>query len=167
MDNINEKPVFQLAQPIHQLDKRKGGYYYLEIDSEIVSRFPKQRATRLICTIEDKISFGCGLNHLGDGNFFIIVSTKNFKHLKKNTNEEVIFRIEEDPNPLGVEIPEVLEAMLEQNDEFKEQFSEMTDGKKRSLVYLITKFKDIDKQIDAINKFFYSKGQIPNRKKMA
>ncbi|MCU0326138.1 MAG: DUF1905 domain-containing protein [Spirosomaceae bacterium] len=165
MDNINEKPVFQLVQPIHQLDKRKGGYYYLEISSEIVSQFPKQRATRLICKIEDKLSFGCGLNHLGDGNFFIILSTKNFKQLNKNLNDSVVFSIVEDPNPLGVEIPEVLEAMLEQNDDFKEQFSEMTDGKKRSLVYLIAKFKDIDKQIEAINKFFHSKGQIPNRKK--
>lgn len=165
MDNINNRLSFQLTQPVHQLEKRKGGYYYLEISSEIVNQFPKQKATRLICKIEDKLSFGCGLNHLGDGNFFIILSTKNFKQLKKNLNDTVIFSIEEDPNPLGVEIPEVLEAMLEQNDEFKEQFAEMTDGKKRSLVYLLSKIKDIDKQIEAINKFFHSKGQIQNRRK--
>ena len=53
-------------QTIKQLEKRKGGYLYLKLDSEIINQFSKKRATRMICTIDQKVSYRCGLNHLGD-----------------------------------------------------------------------------------------------------
>lgn len=60
---------FAGQQTIKQLENRKGGYFYLKIDSEIINQFSRKRATRMICTIETKVSYHCGLNHLGDGNF--------------------------------------------------------------------------------------------------
>ena len=53
----------------------------------------------------------------------------------------------EDPNPLGVAIPEVLEALLSQDEEAKQTLEAMSDGKKRSLIYTILKVKDIDEQV--------------------
>ena len=60
-------PHFTFEQPIKQLEKRKGGYYYLTITADIVGKYEKKRATRLQCIIDQKVSFSCGLNHLGDG----------------------------------------------------------------------------------------------------
>ena len=134
-------------QAIKQLEKRKGGYYYLEIDSGIVDQFPKKRQTRLICTIERDLSFQCGLNHLGDGNFFIILSRKNLESIGRNLGDRIHFHLKEDPNPLGVEIPEVLEALLEQDHQLKELFDLLSDGKKRNIIHQIIRIKDIDKQI--------------------
>ena len=59
----------------------------------------------------------------------------------------------EDPNPLGVEMPEVLDALLSQDEEAKQTFETMTDGKKRSLVYTILKVKDIDEQVHTALQF--------------
>ncbi|GAA0732791.1 hypothetical protein GCM10009430_46290 [Aquimarina litoralis] len=140
-------------QTIKQLEKRKGGYFYLKIDSEIINQFSRKRATRMICTIDNIVSYRCGLNHLGDGNFYIIVAGKYLEKLDKEPNDKVVYEIEEDPDQLGVEIPEVLSVLLEQDSEAKEIFDKITDGKKRSLIYSIVKIKNMDRQIKIITEF--------------
>lgn len=138
---------FKGNQIIGQLEKRKGGYYFLKVDAAIVNRFEKKHLTRIICNIDNKLSFQCGFNHLGDGNFFIIVSTKNLKMIGRDAGAVVPFEIKEDPNPLGIDIPETIEILLEQDKELSDKFSKLTDGKKRSIIVQTSKIKDIDKQI--------------------
>lgn len=82
---------YKSEQTIGQLEKRKGGYFFLKIDAEIVNQFKNKRHTRFLCTIEKSLSFPCGLNHLGDGNFFIILSTKNLKLINKATGDRLEF----------------------------------------------------------------------------
>lgn len=53
----------------------------------------------------------------------------------------------EDPNPLGIDLPETIEILLKQDNELKNKFYQLTDGKKRSVIVQISKVKDIDKQI--------------------
>ena len=152
-------PTFVFTQPILQLEKRRGGYYYLRIDAETVHQFPKQRYTRLLCNIHNGISYSCGLNHLGDGNFFIIVSTKLLKKLGLQLGDQVEFIISQDPNPLGVEVPEVLEVLLEQDPDAKSIYDRLTDGKKRSLIFSIQKLKNIDRQVEIVLDFLQDQGR--------
>lgn len=141
LDNYNK------IQVIHQLEKRKGGYFYLTISADYVNQFKNKRLTRFICKLEGKLSFQCGLNHLGDGHFFIILGSKNLKEVNKQLGDKISFELSEDPNPLGVDMPEVLEAILEQDQEIKTTFETLTLGKKRNIIHSINKIKDIDKQI--------------------
>ena len=67
--------------------------------------------------------------------------------------EEIEFILEEDPNPLGVEEPEVLTVLLEQDPMAKEQYDQFTDGKKRSLIFSLQKTKNIDLQVQKILQF--------------
>lgn len=134
-------------QFIGQLEKRKGGYFYITISADVVNQFKNRRLTRFICTLDKKLTFQCGLNHLGDGNFFIILSTKNLKSIDKQFGDKIFFELDEDPNPLGVDMPEILEAILEQDEVLKATFDSLTLGKKRNVIHSINKIKDIDKQI--------------------
>ncbi len=138
---------YKSEQIIGQLEKRKGGYFFLKIDAEIVNQFKNKRQTRFLCTLEKSLTFQCGLNHLGDGNFFIILSTKNLQTVNKKLGDKIQYELNEDPNPLGVEIPEVLEAILEQDETIKDTFESLTLGKKRNVIHQINKIKDIDKQV--------------------
>ncbi|WP_346759138.1 YdeI/OmpD-associated family protein [Agaribacillus aureus] len=125
----------------------------MKIDAATVNKFEKKRKTRLKCVIDNKISYSCGLNHFGDGNFFIIVATRQLKSLGKTLGDPVSFEIFEDPNPLGVEEPEVLLVLLDQDIDAKKVYDQLTDGKKRSLIYTIRGVKDIDKQVQKILTF--------------
>ncbi|MGB5821195.1 MAG: hypothetical protein WBG90_17045 [Saonia sp.] len=56
--------LYEGNQPIKQLEKQKGGYYYISIDAGIIDQFKKKRATRMICTLDESVSDRYGLNHL-------------------------------------------------------------------------------------------------------
>ncbi|MEL6925343.1 MAG: DUF1905 domain-containing protein [Bacteroidota bacterium] len=156
---------FEFTQHIGQLEKRKGGYYYLTIDADTVNQFEKKRHTRLVCTIDHKVSYSCGLNHLGDGNFFIILSTARLKKLGKELGDEVHFSIKPDPNPLGVEVPEVLTVLLQQDEAAKGIYDQLTDGKKRSLIFQIKPVKNIDLQVEKALQFLEGEAEKLRRKK--
>ena len=83
---------YEGAQTVKQLEKRKGGYFYLKIDSEIVNQFSKKKATRMICTLDHNVSYRCGLNHLGDGNFYIIIAGKYLKELQKVLGKKIQYK---------------------------------------------------------------------------
>lgn len=134
-------------QVIYQLEKRKGGYFYLTISADIVNQYKNKRHTRFLCTLEKKLTFQCGLNHLGDGNFFIILSSSNLVIVQKQLGDKIHFELNEDPNPLGVDMPEILDALILQNEDLKAIFDSLTLGKKRNIIHQIIKIKDIDKQI--------------------
>ncbi|MEM9821090.1 MAG: DUF1905 domain-containing protein, partial [Bacteroidota bacterium] len=125
---------YQEEQVIGQLDKRKGGYFFLRIDAAVVNQFENKRQTRLICRLEDQVEFQCGLNHLGDGHFFIILSKKNLALVDKQLGDRLHFHLREDPNPLGVDMPEVLEVLLEQDGQLKIKFNQLTLGKRRGII---------------------------------
>ena len=112
-----------------------------------------------MCHLDEKISYQCGLNHLGDGNFFIIFAGKYLEQLGKKVGSFVHFRIEEDPNPLGVDVPEVLTVLLMQDENLKDIYDKITDGKKRALIFSILKIKDIDKQVQGITDFLLKEQQ--------
>jgi hypothetical protein len=139
--------TFKSHQTIGQLEKRKGGYFFLKIDADIINQFQNKRHTRFLCTLEDSLTFQCGLNHLGDGNFFIILSNSNLANVQKKLGDEIHFELNEDPNPLGVDMPEVLEVLIEQDEHLKTIFESLTPGKKRNIIHQISRIKDIDKQI--------------------
>ena len=138
---------FEDRQLIKQLCKDRGSYFHVVISAEIVNQFPKKRLTRFICTLENKLSFQCGLNHLGDGNFFIILSSKRLKQLGRLLGDKIDFHLIEDPNPLGVAMPEELEVLLEQDKSLKMIFDDLTMGKKRHVIHSMNKIKNIDKKI--------------------
>ena len=136
--------LFSDQQVIRQLEPRKGGYFYATVPAETVQAFPQQRKTRLICTLDKQLSFACGLNHLGDGHFFIILSAKNLRTVGKNQGDRIQVDLLEDPNPLGVDMPEVLDVLLNQQPELRARFEALTTGKQRSIIHSVNKIKDLD-----------------------
>ncbi|MEL6560960.1 MAG: YdeI/OmpD-associated family protein [Bacteroidota bacterium] len=144
------------SQQIRQLEKRKGGYFYLEIPADVVNALDHKKSTRVICHLNGEVSYRCGFNHLGDGNYYLIVATKILKQLAITPDESADYEIYLDPDQLGVEVPEVLTVFLEQDEEAKNTYDSLTNGKKRSLIYSIAKMKDIDKQVSTIISFLDS-----------
>jgi len=139
--------MYQLRQEIRQLEPRKGAYFYFELEADLVLSLEKQRNSRLICEI-GKVAWSCGLNHLGNGNFFIIISKKNLAAAGLRVGDVVDFKVLLDPNPLGVGVPEFLTALLAQDQAASHIWENLTDGKKRSLIYSTGKIKNLDLAVE-------------------
>lgn len=147
------RQLFRGKQTIKQLEPIKGSYFYLYLERDVVETFPKQRSTRLICELNGHHSYSCGLNHFGDGNYFIIVAKKHLNAVKAELGQTVEFAIYEDPNPLGVEVPEELTVLLQEERELKDLYERMTDGKKRSLIHEMNALKGMEEKIQFALKF--------------
>jgi hypothetical protein len=74
------------------------------------------------------LTFQCGLNHLGDCNFFISISTSNLASVQKEVGDNFHFEFSEDLNPLGVDMLQVLETVIEQEEHLKAIFESLTLG---------------------------------------
>lgn len=134
-------------QVIKKLPREKGGYCYIRIPASVAIALPEGKKTRLLCTLNGTLTIPCGLNHMGDGDFFIIIGSRYMKSLKMKAGDKVDYLLQPDPDPLGVPMPEVLEALLEQDAELKERFDGLTMGKKRFVIHSIARIKNIDLQV--------------------
>lgn len=65
------------------------------------------------------------------------------------------FFLLEDPNPLGVAIPETIKVLLEQDDLLSKKFDTLTDGKKRAIIHQINRIKNVDLQIERAQKLIW------------
>ena len=153
--------IHEATQPI----QKRGSFYHLEVSADIVNQYEKKRATRLICTIDDKVKLRCGLSHLGNGNFYIMLAKRYIQELGKDVGELISYTLEEDSNPLGVDIPEVLEAFLAQDEDGKQIFDKFTDGRKRTLIFKVLRIKNIDKQVETIISFLKAEHDKKQTKK--
>ncbi|AXG70388.1 bacteriocin-protection, YdeI or OmpD-Associated [Kordia sp. SMS9] len=153
--------IHEGTQPL----QKRGSYYHLEVAAEVVHQWEKKRATRLICTIDDHVTLHCGLNHLGNGDFYIMLAKRYIQKIGKEAGEMIAYKLEIDPNPLGVEIPEVLEVFLAQDPDAQTIFDKLTDGRKRTLIFSILRIKNIDKQVESILKFLQAEHEKQRAKK--
>jgi len=72
---------------------------------------------------------------------------KNLEKIQKKIGDKLKFELVQDPNPLGVAIPEVLEILIAQDEDLNSRFTKLTLGKQRSIIHQMNRIKDIDKQI--------------------
>eukprot|EP00121_Abeoforma_whisleri_P016826 Awhi_evm1s15423 len=137
--------TFRTMLTIRPLDK--GGYYCIIVKREDGLRWSNGYATRLICRIRGNtiFTFPVGLQHAGDGNFFIIINQGNFKSLATPLGTDVSVALWENPNKLGVDIPDSVNDILKKK-KYKNLFDLATDGKKRNLLFSVSSIKRYDKQ---------------------
>lgn len=133
---------------IEMLDPIRGGYRCILFEKRVVDSFPQGRKTRVILDIDNVLELQCGLQGYGDGRYFSMIGKSRLDGYPLDLGQAVSVIVYQDPNPLGVEIPEVLEALLEQDEIAKRVWDKLTDGRKRTLCHTLYRVKNIDKQVD-------------------
>ncbi len=122
------------------------GYYHFPIDKATTEKYTSAQHKRVVCLINDQVTLHCALMPLGEGSF-IMVNKKVRKELGISTGDEVELHLKKDDSEYGMPMPESLEMVLVQDDQAFEYFKSLTPGKQRSLIYIVSKLKSIDKQI--------------------
>lgn len=145
--NHDEEPLLSETQTLGKLDSRRGGYFFVTVVRAFADSLPNGKKTRLLCELNGIKTLRCGLNPIGNGDFFILVSTATAKELGIGEGSRVEVSISVDPDQLGVEMPEAFEELLAQEPEMKSRFDSLTDGKKRSLIHQLSRIRDIDRQV--------------------
>jgi hypothetical protein len=124
-----------------------GGYSVVFVQPAHFEALPQGRKTRITCSILGSKAWHCGILPLGNGDAYIILSKSRLRDLGVGLGQRVSVEIQPDPSPLGAPMPEVLEALLAQDEAFAAQFESLSPGGKRSLIFAMERVKDIDRKI--------------------
>ena len=94
-----------------------------------------------------EISFH-GKLHRYSGKILVSFGKRYQKKLGVTFKDYFELQLSEDRSKYGVEMPEEFQAVLDSDPEAMEVFEKLTDGKKRSLIYYISAFKNSQTRID-------------------
>lgn len=102
---------------------------------------------RIICTINSNYKFHCAL--LSKKTFYFILLNKEVcKKYNYQINDSVELEIIADKSKYGMEISEEFQEVLFSDPDGETMFEKLTDGKKRSLIYLTSKVKNSQSRIE-------------------
>ncbi len=116
----------------------------IPIPESIAQDFLKAKIKRVICTINNSLSFHCAIMPSGEHGFFIMINKENRKKLKLNIGDAIVVKLEKDTSKYGIHLPEEMEELLLMDEEGSELFHQLTAGKQRSLLFIIGKPKSSD-----------------------
>jgi len=140
---------------LEMLDPMRGGYRCVMYDKELIDTFPKKSKTRIILDIDHGIILvQAGIQSFGNGKYFSMIGKTKFGSHTYEQGQAISVVVYLDPNPLGVEIPEVIYALLEQDELIKRVWDKLTDGRKRTICHMVHRIKNIDKQVEKCLIFF-------------
>ncbi|MEQ1921213.1 MAG: DUF1905 domain-containing protein [Pyrinomonadaceae bacterium] len=123
------------------------GWHFLVVDREIVAKLAfTGKFKRIVCTINGKEPFQCALLPSGDL-FYIIVNKKKRDAIGIAAGDSVDVLLEKDKSKYGLPMPEEFEEVLKQDPDGDRMFHALSEGKQRSILYLLAKPKDIDVRI--------------------
>ncbi|MCM0606456.1 MAG: YdeI/OmpD-associated family protein [Xanthomonadaceae bacterium] len=122
--------------------------HYVPVPKKTVKQLGMEFKARLLCTLNKKIKFSCGLIPLGEGIGFIMLSKARMKEIGVQRGSSVKVELVLDKSKYGLPMAEELEELLKQDDKGRERFDKLTPGKQRTILYYVGSVKDTDARLE-------------------
>ncbi len=122
--------------------------YNFPITAEITDQFVEGNNRRVICLINDQIELRSSLMPKKEGGSYLLINNEVRKKLNIELGSEVRIQLQKDRSQYGIETPEELMVLLDQEPEASRLFHDLTPGKQRSLMYLVNKVKNVDSRLN-------------------
>jgi hypothetical protein len=120
--------------------------HHFPVSDTVAQKFIRGTNRRIKCKINDQVEIQCALmpNH---GDWYVLANKQVRSKLGVQVGDEVTLELSVDDSEYGHAVPESFQMILDQDPEGEKVFHSLTKGKQRSLVYLVTKVKNVDRQI--------------------
>lgn len=127
-----------------------GKHYSLLLPEKIVTPFLQQglKRVKVIASFEGKQFKFHGAIQQRLGNYYMMFGKRYQKELGIFPNDYFQLQLFEDDSKYGVEMPEELEAVFQSDFEAYQIFESFTPGKKRGIIYAISRYKNSQTKID-------------------
>ncbi len=116
-------------------------YMAVRVPDEIGDAFAKKDIKRLVVTFNDSIKNHVAFMPVTEPGHYIMINKEIRKKLKLEEGDEVKVHLEPDTSKYGFPVPPEMEELLLQDPLAERVFESLTDGKKRSLLYMVGKPK--------------------------
>ncbi|MBN7813132.1 YdeI/OmpD-associated family protein [Algoriphagus sp. H41] len=115
--------------------------YHIPVPDAISSQMMDEKHRRVLVWIKDS-----GPHHMAlmksKEYWYLLVNQDLRSKLSLDDAKSIPVRIERDHSEFGHEVPEELQVLLDQDEEGNGYFRQLTPGKQRSLVYIVTTVKN-------------------------
>ena len=147
------RELYRFDTVLETIDPARGAYRCVVFEKSIVDSFPQGRKTRVILKLDGSIDVQCGIQPYGDGRYFSMIGRSKLEGYTYEMGQTISVVVYQDPNTLGISLPEVLSILLEQDDVMKRVWDKLSDGRKRTLCHKLLRINHNDKQVDMASNF--------------
>ena len=137
------------------------GMHYLEVPAEVVQQLGGTFKLRLRCTVNQSLTFQCGLVALGGGSGYISLNARRMKELGVRNGSQVQVSLCKDESKYGVEVPAELAELLEQDAEGNLRFQQLTPGRQRYIMQYVASVKSSQLRIDRAIRLIENLKRLP------
>jgi uncharacterized protein YdeI (YjbR/CyaY-like superfamily) len=134
--------------PTFLLYRFNNGMHYLTLDAKTVQRLTKNNNKRVICRINDEVELHSAILQQKEVGHYIMISAAICKKLRIKAGTCVTATFKIDDSDYQFEMPEELGEVLATDPEASAVFHALTKGNQRSLIYLVSQVKSVDKRIE-------------------
>jgi Bacteriocin-protection, YdeI or OmpD-Associated/Domain of unknown function (DUF1905) len=131
-----------------KLEKFSSGMHYVMVNDEMLTPFLSKNIKRVVCKINDSLDFHCAFMPKKEGGFYINIGSKICNALNLKLGDDVTLSFSEDTSEYQFDMPEELTEVFYQDPDAFAIFDRLTDGNKRSLIYLVNAVKSSEKRIE-------------------
>ena len=117
------------------------GMRYLEVPADIIKKLGGKFNVRLLCTVNNAITFQGGLVALGEGSGYISLNLKRMKEIGVKDGELVRVTLNADESKYGMEVPTELKELFKQDKEGKKRFDRLSPGRQRYVIHYVSSVK--------------------------
>lgn len=141
----------KFSAKIGLLDKLR--MHFLEIPGDVLLELNGNEEKgkfnqRVIVKVNNEIEWQGGIVALGDGKGYITLSKARMKDLDLHLGDQVEIVLKKNTSEYGLDFPEELKYILTDDPEASSRFEQLSIGKRRTLIYYISRPKTIDKRIE-------------------
>ena len=115
--------------------------HFVALPEALASDIRRQGSKRYVITMNDAITWHCGLLGTGDGRWFVVVSKDKLKLAHTTLGGWVHIDFAVDDSKYGMPVPPDLQDMLDDDPEFLNRFDTMLPGKRRNAMHQIASAK--------------------------
>ncbi len=130
------------------LQKFGSGMHYIIISKKTVASLTTKNNNRVLCILNGKVELHCAIMTKKEGGHFINIGATTCKKLKVKDGDTVTATFSADNTVYQFEMAEELKEVLDTDPEADTIFHSLTEGNQRSLIYLVTQAKSVDKRIE-------------------
>ncbi|MGZ3694169.1 MAG: YdeI/OmpD-associated family protein [Bdellovibrionota bacterium] len=126
----------------------KFSMFYLEVPPRVIKSLGGKFRIRLVCTLNKKLSFQCGLMALGKGLGYITLAKHRLQALEIAPGGTLSVELRPDPSKFGMTVPKEFSEVLRQDSEGKKRFNKLSPGKQRNMIFFVSGTKNSDLRIE-------------------
>lgn len=117
------------------------------VPSEVAEKFIEGKDRRVICQIKNLPPFHCALIPTGDNSWMILLNSERRKKSGINEGDLIEVKLNKDRSQYGMEMPQELQAVLDQDREGSDLFHALSPGKIRNIIYYVSQVKSSEIRI--------------------